>query len=297
MNYLVIRETLKNLSPIPVRKSLRAGCKALRQMSNRADRLRGKGVGKLDVLDALNRLGVRKGDILLVHSSLSRLGYMEGGADAVLEALLEAVGPEGSVGAPTFWGYSRSYLKGQTRYDVAESKSILGAVSEKIRVYPGAKRSLHPTHPAAFIGPASEVLTCDHHLDMTPVGPRSPYRKLVDLKGKIVLLGVTLECVTNFHTIEDEISDFPVRVYYREPVKFSVVDWDERTKEVVTCCHEPGTERIRRFNKMEAPLFKRQVLKATDLGKARAMTIDACKLHYTLHDFFKMGSTVYAVGA
>ena len=240
-------------------------------------------------------MGVKRGDIVLVHSSLSRLGYVEGGAATVVAALLEAVGPEGTIGAPTFWGYSRFYIKGKTIYDVIESSSILGAVSEAIRKHPDAKRCLHPTHPAAFIGPASEGLTGDHHLDMTPVGPKSPYRKLVDLKGKIVLLGVTLESVTNFHTIEDEISDFPIRVYCKEPVKFKVIDEDRRTKEVITYCHDPETEKIRRFNKMVAPLFRLQVLKATNLGKSRAMVMDAYQLHHALHDLYKEGKTVYAI--
>jgi aminoglycoside 3-N-acetyltransferase len=220
---------------------------------------------------------------------------VEGGAATVVAALLEAVGPEGTVGAPTFWGYSRFYIKGKTIYDVIGSPSLLGAVSEVIRKHPGARRSLHPTHPAAFIGPASELLLGEHHRDMTPVGPKSPYRKLVDLRGKIVLLGVSLECVTNFHTIEDEISDFPIRVYCRQPVKFKVIDEDRRTKEVVTYCHDPETEKIRRFNKMGAPLSRLQVLKATNLGKSRAMAMDAYQLHHALHYLFKNGETIYAI--
>jgi aminoglycoside N3'-acetyltransferase len=138
------------------------------------------------------------------------------------------------------------------------------------------------------------MLTCDHHLDPTPLGPRSPYRKLVDLKGKIVLLGVTLESVTNFHTIEDEIIDFPVRVYCRDPLTFKVVDENRQMREVVTYCHDPDVERIRRFNKMEAPLFELQVLKATCLGKGRAMAMEASKLHLALHELYKEGNTIYA---
>jgi N-acetylglucosaminyldiphosphoundecaprenol N-acetyl-beta-D-mannosaminyltransferase len=295
INPLVLRETLKNLSPIPVRKTLRAGYKVFREVSNRLDCLRSRTVSKKDVVEALHRLGVVEGDIVLVHSSLSRLGYVEGGAATVVAALLETVGPKGTVGAPTFWGYSRFYIKGKTIYDVIDSQSLLGAVSEVIRKHPGAKRSLHPTHPAAFIGPASEFLLGEHHRDMTPVGPKSPYRKLVDLRGKIVLLGVSLECVTNFHTIEDEISDFPIPVYCRQPIKFKVIDEDRRTKEVVTYCHDPETEKIRRFNKMGAPLSRLQVLKATNLGKSKAMAMDAYQLHHALHDLFKGGETIYAI--
>ena len=61
-------------------------------------------VHKEDIVRGLGELGLRPGDVVLVHSSLSSFGYVEGGADAVIDALLDAVGPEGTVMVPTLTG-------------------------------------------------------------------------------------------------------------------------------------------------------------------------------------------------
>src|SRR5688572_7012974 len=92
-----------------------------------------------DIVVALRSLGVAPGHLLVVHSSLSSLGRVEGGADAVARALVDAVAPGGTVFVPTF-----NY--GKLAYDAATTPSLVGAISEATRRLPGARRSLHPTH-------------------------------------------------------------------------------------------------------------------------------------------------------
>ena len=170
--------------------------KGTRKARNRMQRLQGGVLDQAGIVAALRRLGIVSRGVLLVHSSLSRLGFVAGGVDAVVMALQEAVGVNGTLGAPTFWTVDPNGMEEGTLFDAVRGKSQMGTISDCIRQLPGAIRSLHPTHSATFVGPWAQELTAEHHNDETPVGPHSPYRKLAAMKGKILLLGVTLEYLT-----------------------------------------------------------------------------------------------------
>jgi len=257
MNLLIMKENFKNISPKVVRKLAREGLKVYRDVKNTiAYKFSGNKLYENHITTALRNIEIREGDVVLVHSSLSRLGYVEGGANTVLSGLLKVVGSTGTVGAPTFWGNTSKYVKGARTFDVNNSPSILGTISETIRKHPEAKRSLHPTHSASFIGPLADYLAKDHHLDNTPVGPNSPYMKLVRSNGKILLLGVTLEYLTNFHTIEDITPDIPVKVYLDNPLIFKVLDQKGQELGITTCCQCPEAGKKRQCIKMESYLVE-----------------------------------------
>jgi aminoglycoside 3-N-acetyltransferase len=293
MNRDLFREQLKNMSPIFIRRIVREGLKKWRETINSIDRLISKGLTEREILESLANGGIRTGDVLLVHSSLSRIGHVKGGASTVVAALLNAVGESGTVGAPTFWGNTETYLMGNRIFDARSSPTILGGIAEMIRCHPLAKRSLHPTHSAAFIGPRADFLTKDHHLDKTPVGRRSPYKRLAEIGGKILLLGVTVEYLTSFHTIEDVVPNFPVKVYLPEPLTFNVIDAMGIAIEVSTFCHCPMTGKTRETLKMEPYLRVKEVFREFSLGRASVKLIDAAKLHETLLALYDRGITMY----
>lgn len=99
-----------------------------------------------EIRGGLRGLGVESGTGLVVHSSLSRLGWVEAGADAVVDAILDAVAPDGTVLMPTFTRYDESYHP-------ADSPSTTGAITEAFRTRPGSERSTHPTKSVAVHGP------------------------------------------------------------------------------------------------------------------------------------------------
>ena len=94
-------------------------------------------VTKNDILDGFNRLGIRPGDTFVSHSSLASFGHVEGGADAVVDALLECVAPGGTVIVPT--------MTFGSPFDPARTPSKCGAITEAFRKRPGAVRNL-PRH-------------------------------------------------------------------------------------------------------------------------------------------------------
>jgi aminoglycoside 3-N-acetyltransferase len=149
-------------------------------------------VARVDLVAGLRALGIERGDLLQVHSSLSRLGYVEGGAETVVDALLEVVGPVGTVMVPTF-NHGRAEI-----YDARETPSVSGAVTEALRRRPEAFRSLHPTHPYGAIGPEAEALVAGH-LEVDTFDRRSPLGKLADQGGYVLLLGVGMRANTAAH--------------------------------------------------------------------------------------------------
>src|SRR5262249_42288298 len=142
----------------------------------------------------------RPGAVLLVHSSLSALGYVPGGPETVIRALIDSVGPDGTVVVPTHsW---QEMEDGSRTFDVRRTGVCVGAIPEYFRRRPGAVRRLHPTHSVAAIGPISDWLTAGHESSETPCGPGSPYVKILDRDGQILFLGTSLKSNTAFHTIE-----------------------------------------------------------------------------------------------
>ena len=148
---------------------------------------------------AASQLGVRRGGIVLVHSSLSALGFVPGGAETVVAAMLDAVGPSGTVVMPTHtWEWMD---QGERTFDVRATPSCVGIITEQFRKLPHAIRSLHPTHSVAAIGPMAAELMADHQKAASPCGEGTPYMRILE-QGQVLLLGVGLQYNTVFHTIE-----------------------------------------------------------------------------------------------
>lgn len=170
-------------------------------------------VTRKDVTDAMRRVGIVEGDVLLFHSSLKSFGTVEGGADAVIDGMLDALGPTGTLVAPTL--VQRDFGNAYRNWDKASSPSDVGLITETLRLRPGAVRSDQATHSCAAIGPLAEELTKDHGT----VGPRfhlygnyafgtgSPWQKMYDRGGKVAFLGVRVRCNTYRHFVEARLME------------------------------------------------------------------------------------------
>ena len=181
----------------------------------------------------LSKLGLEPGGVAMVHCRMSSLGRVVGGAETVVHALLDALGPEGTLMAYTGWQDEppddldalddetrRIYLEEHPAYDprVALSRREHGRVPEALRTWPGARHSLHPEAGVAAVGPLAEVLTASHPYD-DAYGAGTPYARLVELGGGVAMLGAPLETVTLVHHAEAiaEVSG-KRRVSYGSPV-------------------------------------------------------------------------------
>jgi aminoglycoside 3-N-acetyltransferase len=149
----------------------------------------------------LEASGLRRGGLALVHSSLSALGYVPGGPETVIRALLSALGPEGTLLLPAL-SYEHANPQ-RPFFDVLHTPSNVGAIPEYFRTRPGTLRSVCPTHSVCGVGPQAHAALDEHALDDTPCGPRSPFRRLRDLGGQVVFLGCGLRPNTSMHGVEE----------------------------------------------------------------------------------------------
>lgn len=179
---------------------------------------------KKDILKALETVGVQPGQTIMVHTSLSALGFVCGGAQVVIEALLEAVGKDGTLMMPTqswknldptagvHWQEPEEWWQAIRDNWPAYDKAItptntMGAVAEMFRKWPGALRSDHPARSVAALGKHAAYLTQDH--DLSDIfGETSPVGKLYALGGYVLLIGVGYDKNTSLH-LADVRADYP----------------------------------------------------------------------------------------
>lgn len=167
-------------------------------------------VSRHDVAAALRSVGVVFGDTVMFHSSLSSMGTVVGGADAVIDGFLDAVGPTGTVAVPTLWWHETNPPLKLDDWDIDNSPSYVGLITEVFRKRPGSVRSDNPTHSVSAIGARSKELTRDHGksgLRMcvfgdTAFAKESPWEKLYQWNAAYCFIGVDFTVNTMGHYVE-----------------------------------------------------------------------------------------------
>lgn len=179
---------------------------------------------KADITASLRELGLEPGDIVIVHCSLGSFGFVCGGAQTVIEALLERVGAEGTVMMPTqswknldpesgvHWEEPREWWQAirdnWPAYDPdITPTNTMGAVAEMFRRWPGARRSAHPARSVAAWGRCADYLTREHDLSNI-FGDGSPIGRLYELDAKVLLMGVGYDKNTSLH-LADARAEYP----------------------------------------------------------------------------------------
>jgi len=230
-----------------------------------------------EIAEGLRELGLERGSTVLVHSSLSSFGYVVGGAEAVIKALVEVVGEEGTVVVPTLTGSIRDCPENPPVFS-PDMPCWTGRIPETLRRMPGAVRSLHPTHSVAALGAGAEELVRDHECCWTPCGEGSPYVKLARSGGYILFLGVTLESNTTFHAAEELAG---VRYHLQpEPVRCRITT-PEGERAVKCMIHAYGTPRA--FADLEGELEREGILVRGRIGRATIRLVKAGEmLNYTV---------------
>lgn len=203
----------------------------------------------------------------MVHSSLSRLGWVVGGAQTAVLALVDAVGPTGTIVMPSmspnlsepsrweappvpesWWQTIRDHMPA---YDAALTPMVgMGAVAECFRHLPGTVRSVHPAVSLMANGPLAQKVVHPHNL-VSAFGEGSPLSRLYEMDARVVLLGVGHSNNTSLHLAESRTGwarehtitfGVPVMVgRERRWVTYVDVDYDNHDFELVGAAFAAAT--------------------------------------------------------
>ena len=221
------------------RRAASAALQAWRRAANaRQMRHDAPHVTRAGLAAGLARLGIARGDTLFVHSSLKSLGYVEGGAPAVIGALQDAVGSQGTLLLPTY------YLPGGTVratcampdyvFDPRRHGTHMGRLPEAFLASAGVRRSIHPTHSVSAWGRHAIHLTEAHHRAPSIFGMDSPWQRFIGCEhAKVLGLGISMGPVTFYHALEDAMGGaFPVPVWEDDTKLLACLDHAGRRWEV-----------------------------------------------------------------
>jgi aminoglycoside 3-N-acetyltransferase len=170
------------------------------------------------LVDDLVRLGVKKGETLVVHASMSRMGWVCGGAETVVRALLEAIGPDGTLVMPAQAGANSDpkhwhhppvqpawwdRIRAETPpFDPQVTPTRgMGVVAELFRTWPGALRGSHPQSGFSALGPKAHFFAAEQPLAFD-FGEGTPVASLYREDARVLLLGVGYDRCTAMHYAE-----------------------------------------------------------------------------------------------
>ena len=171
-------------------------------------------VTRTEVVRGLVGAGLHSGDVVLVHSAMRSLGYVQGGAETVVSALLDVLGGSGTLVVPTF-----TFAHEAERDPVvspASDTSEMGIISEAVRVRPDALRSTAYRHSFAAVGRRARYIT-GVDPTLSPFDPRSSFGVMLGLSAQVLLLGMTYATSTGHH-----FAEYICEVPYRHTVDLTI---------------------------------------------------------------------------
>lgn len=223
-----------------------------------------------DLLQGFRRVGIHPGDTVYCHSSLSKFGYVAGGAATVVAALSASLGPTGTLAAPA-GTYSLKRTPNPV-FDVRHAPSELGTIAEVIRQR-STHRSHHVVESVSALGRRAAALTATHSL--TNCGRESPFQKLMAWDAQILLLGVSHSSNTTFEAVEEELA--PEYVGFIELPNARIIDEHGIERPVPTWAHNMACSAD--FNRMNAPLIGAGAQTEIVIGEAIVRRVSAAGLY------------------
>ncbi|RME63064.1 MAG: aminoglycoside N(3)-acetyltransferase [Alphaproteobacteria bacterium] len=276
-----------------------------RQLSGRLQH-----VDRDTLVQDLEALALPDGAVLLVHSALKQLGFVEGGPASVIAALTEVVVKRrgGTLALPTFSidGTMYKTMASGRAFDVRTTPCNLGAIPETFRRTPDVRRSVHPTHSFAALGDKADWIVRDHHRCGSNFGTDSPMARIMQAGGFLAGLGTDLGPVTFYHCLEDIEPDFP-RPVYAPGAPFSIAcrDWNGALHMLALRAHAPDLSQTR-IDRPDSQAIRAFITRHLEthaglewfpIGQGRGWIVPMPAMYAACRDLMRKGITIYTTAA
>lgn len=251
----------------------------------------------------LKRAGFKEGDLIMVHSALSKIGNVIGGPETVIKSVLNTVGDTGTIIMPCYNKAEDVESKSQNgEYtDLREVKPVTGKITAIFRTWPGVVRSSHPFSSVCAFGANATYLIQNHDLKPYICHEDSPIMRFVELKGKVIGIGIPLaQGMGVAHILDDIWDEFPLRVH-SNPFIAKYIDNCGKKIEREVYRYDPEVAKTRIDHphgqwintRLTEHLQKKGIMHFFNFGLAKSWYMQADFLFEELKRLAKKGVTMY----
>jgi aminoglycoside 3-N-acetyltransferase len=264
-----------------------------------------KPISKEEIVNGLIELGIQKGDVVFVHSSLSKFGNVINGPKTIIDALLEVIGEQGTLAMPGFniqvsmKNTLEMMEKGDVIYNYKTSAPTTGIICKIFKTDYNPEISIHPTHSVLALGKQAGFVVNSHEKSEKTFGEGSPLFNIKKLNGKILGLGSDLGHVTFYHVLEDIEEDFPIKVYDEKYYNIRYYDKDGQIQIKKLQSHNYQKVRIEKINgsfirgTFLRNLKKKRIIKFKKIGGANTWAMLSTDLFNYLKEEMHNNRTIY----
>ena len=264
-----------------------------------------KRVSEDDLIKDLSSSNILKpGHIVMVHSSLSSIGNVMGGPEAVCRAFQRVLTETGTLLMPSYHQPEPilKMIKKDTLVDLRTAKSNMGKITETFRTLPGVVRSSHPFSSVCAWGQYSNEMTSNHSRSPYICGPGSPFFELIERSGKYMGIGIDIRVIALYHALEENWSEFPIKVHYPDRFRVRYIDSRGELIERELIVLDPNVSKTRIDQEAEGAwirhwlthYMRRQgILHEFKLGYASSWIVDSKAFYGQLKFLAQRGITIY----
>lgn len=250
-----------------------------------------------DLIGKMASMGMERGDIVFLHSSMMEFYNYQGTAGEFVEKLIAFLGPDGTLAMPAYPKNKLSLCKSckaedfhstddPVKFDVINTPTGAGYLPEFFRRMPGVKRSINIQHSVCAIGKWADYLTSEHHLSLTAWDEKSPYYKLTLLNAKVFSLGLPSFVSTVIHCTESLLYG---KYEYFNPFFDQVIKYNYLDENGKQGTHTMRTSFIERRPNRKLHLVRKYFEKGKyKKGRISNLTIRMAEASYTHNRFMEL---------
>lgn len=251
---------------------------------------------------------LKSGDVLMVHSSLSTIGNVIGGPEIVCRVFQKVLTESGTLLMPSYHQPEPilKMIEKDTLVDLRTAESTMGKLTETFRTIPGVRRSSHPFSSVSAWGRNASEMTTGHDRSPYICGHGSPFIQLIERSGKYMGIGIDIRVIALYHVLEENWSDFPVRVHYPKTFDVRYIDPYGNRVERKLIILDPAVAKTRIDQEMAGAwirkwltnhMLRKGILHQFKLGQSNSWIVDAKSFYDEIKLLAVKGITIYTTKA